>query len=249
MKLETLNERLVKAQEKLERKQNTIEKKRILIAKKNAQIEKLGFDPNSNKYEWTNTSEDGDKAYWLACDRDWAKEDIERGLKEIENIKATIEKYQKQIAGEMERESMFIYEIPETMKRMQTELVEEWDRYDVEKQKRIREDRDNMDYKAYCKKWPVWDRMDFIYKTEEQIHDTNMEDAKRLILNLYNRIKDITGEVTDWNGIQATIGTWGGTVLNGFVIGKQGRALVESIYAGGYNIQRLHVRVLVKEIG
>ena len=68
-----------------------------------------------------------------------------------------------------------------------------------------------------------------------------------MILDLIRRVKDITGEITDWSGIQATIGAQGFTVLNGYVIGKEGRARVESILAGGYNIQRLHVRVLVHE--
>lgn len=246
MKLETLNERIANAQTRLEKKQNTIIKKYALIEKKKAQIQKMVPNPTIDAESLRIVNTD---AFWLHCDIEHLMDDIERIKQEIEQIKANITKLEAQRAGEMERESIFTREIPETMKRMQTELVEEWDRYDIEKKKRIWEDKANMDYKSFCKKWSVYDRMDFIYKTEEQIHDTNMEDAKRLILNLYNRIKDITGEVTDWNGIQATIGTWGGTVLNGFVIGKQGRALVESIYAGGYNIQRLHVRVLVKEIG
>lgn len=64
---------------------------------------------------------------------------------------------------------------------------------------------------------------------------------------MYYRVKKFTGEITDWSGVHACQGTWGMTVLNGYVVGKEGRAFVESILAGGYNIQRLHIRVLVKE--
>jgi len=66
-------------------------------------------------------------------------------------------------------------------------------------------------------------------------------------MDLYRRVKNITGEITDWSGIHAEVGTWGFTVLNGLVAGKQGKCAVESILAGGYNIQRLHVRVLTYE--
>lgn len=58
-----------------------------------------------------------------------------------------------------------------------------------------------------------------------------------------SRIHAITGEVTDWDGIH-----YSGGALNGVVYGKLGSVRVESILAGGYNIQRLHVRVLVHEI-
>ena len=55
-----------------------------------------------------------------------------------------------------------------------------------------------------------------------------------------------TGEITSWAGIHLEAGSYC-AVLNGYVEGKEGRARVESILAGGYNIQRLHIRVLVKE--
>lgn len=70
-----------------------------------------------------------------------------------------------------------------------------------------------------------------------------MKSAESLIMNLYSRIHAITGEVTDWDGIH-----YSGGALNGVVYGKLGSVRVESILAGGYNIQRLHVRVLVHEI-
>lgn len=240
MRLDTLNERIANAKAKIEKKTATIEKKKALIEKKKVQIAKLGFDPE-NIEDPRATSD----LWWLVCDIGHLEEDIDRGAGEIEETKKSLEKYEAQLAGEIEKESVLIKDIPESMKRLQTELVERWDAWDIERRERIKKDRSEMDYKAFCKKYNRSERLDFIYKTDEQIHNSNMQDAKCLILNLYYRVKDITGEVTDWHGITLDIGTHGFPILSGLVIGKEGRAIVESIYAGGYNIQRLHIRVLV----
>lgn len=83
--------------------------------------------------------------------------------------------------------------------------------------------------------------------TDEQIHEDNLKSGKSLILDLLKRVTKITGPVRDWKGLELTRGNMG-SVLNGVVIGEDGKARVESILAGGYNIQRLHVRTLVKPI-
>ena len=36
--------------------------------------------------------------------------------------------------------------------------------------------------------------------------------------------------------------------LNGYIKGEDGTCKIETIYAGGYNIQCLHYRVLVKKV-
>lgn len=231
MRIETLRDRINNAKAKIEKKQNTITKKEATITKKLNQIAK---------------TEDEHDRRWLEFDIKHLKEDIERAKEEIEETKKSLEKYEAQMVGEIAKEKA-LTEIPENMQRMQTDLVERWDAWDIEEKNKILEDRRTMDYKDFSKKYRGIDTYTIMYRTTEQIHNQNMQDAKALILNLINRVKDITGEITDWSGIRAEVGTWGMTVLNGFVIGKEGRAKVESILAGGYNIQRLHVRVLVHE--
>lgn len=84
-------------------------------------------------------------------------------------------------------------------------------------------------------------------QTDEWIHKQNQRDGENLILDLLKRVTKITGPVTDWSGLHVTQGNMG-AVLNGYVIGEDGKAEVESILAGGWNVQRLHVRTLVKPI-
>lgn len=82
-------------------------------------------------------------------------------------------------------------------------------------------------------------------KTDEQIHAENVKAGEALILDLLNRVEDITGTVTDWDGLFLTAGNGGFATINGLVIGEKGKANVKSIHASG-PIQRLHIRTLVK---
>ena len=88
---------------------------------------------------------------------------------------------------------------------------------------------------------PLWEMDD------AKIHAENYAAGRRLILDLLKRVTKITGPVRSWAGLELTRGNLG-PVLNGVVTGEDGKARVESILAGGYNIQRLHVRTLVKPI-
>lgn len=248
MKITTLKERIEKATQKIEKKQNTIVKKNAQIEKKYKGLEKLGVeDPENRNPEEFRDSENWHDIYWTYADIRSLKADIIRGDKEIEATKKTLEKYEAQLAGEIKKESIFLTEIPEVFKNLMDELVTTWDIWDHERRERLKNTYKELGYRDFMKNYSYAD-YEFMSIDDEKIHSANERDAKALILDLYYRVKDITGEVTDWSDIRATQGTGGFTVLNGVVIGKEGRARVESILAGGYNIQRLHIRVLVHEI-
>lgn len=249
MKIETLRDRIEKAKAKIEKKQGTIVKKTAQIEKKYVALEKLGVeDPRTKNKTDFRGSANFDDIYWTYCDIEHLQADIIRGGKEIEETEQTLAKYEAQLTGEIAKEEILLNEIPEIFNSLRDELVAEWDRWDLERRADVKKAYRELGYKEFIKKGYTRADYEFMYKTEAKIHEENVQDAKILILDLYYRVKDITGEVTDWAGIETEVGTHGFTVLNGIVIGKEGRAKVESIYAGGYNIQRLHVRVLVHSI-
>lgn len=229
MRIDTLKQRIENARTKIEKKQNTITKKEGYIEKKTAKMQKMEAD------SW--------EAKCMRYDIASLKDDIERLHREIAEAQASLEKYEKQLTGEMEKESLLIYEIPETMKRMQTELVEKWDAWDIERREYIKECVRTKSYDEYRKELSPHELYTLYYQTDEQIHKSNLEDAKAAIISLYYRVRAITGEVTDWSGLCCSE-----VALNGYIIGKEGRAVVETILAGGYNIQRLHCRTLVHEV-
>ena len=86
-------------------------------------------------------------------------------------------------------------------------------------------------------RWNQYDRKNGETGTERQ----NKIAAQIYVLDLMRRVKAKVGTVTDYSGI-----TLNGPALNGMVKGTKGNAIVETIVAGGWNIQRLHTRTLVK---
>lgn len=79
--------------------------------------------------------------------------------------------------------------------------------------------------------------------TIEALKKENLENAQQSVLNLVDRVEDRVGKVFDWSELH--FGENG--MLNGRVTGNLGSTYVETIPAGGYNIQRFHYRVLLKK--
>lgn len=254
MNITTLQERIAKANEKIEKKQNTIAKYHKTIEKQtNALVKKYNWNPEDRETHVATlqsrgfTEEQAWDISWTIYKIENAEEGIENNTKQIEETRKTIAKYEAQLAGELERESMYIREVPEAMKSLQSELVRVWDEYDAIRKEQMYKAYKELGYYEFFKEYTYAD-YEVAFKSTEELHKANERDAKMMIINLVNRVKDITGEVTSWDYITCTQGTHGMPVLNGKVIGKEGIARVESIGAGGWNIQRYHIRVLVHSI-
>lgn len=70
------------------------------------------------------------------------------------------------------------------------------------------------------------------------------EERLRKYDDLVDRVVKITGEITDAEGLYIDQKL----NLNGIIIGKNGKAEVHTIGAGGYNIMRFHYRTLIHEL-
>lgn len=89
--------------------------------------------------------------------------------------------------------------------------------------------------------------MDSIYDEEKRLawlEDTLEQERKAKLLDLIFRISKVVGEIEDATYLK--INEKGN--LDGFVIGNKGKARVETIGAGGWNIQCWHYRTLVKPV-
>ena len=79
---------------------------------------------------------------------------------------------------------------------------------------------------------------------EAWLEKTIEEEKKAKLADLIARINKVVGTITDASCL--TIGGKGD--INGFVVGTEGKAKVETIGAGGYNIVCFHFRTLIHEI-
>ena len=70
------------------------------------------------------------------------------------------------------------------------------------------------------------------------------QEANRKYDDMIDRVMKVTGKITDASGLE--IGLKGD--LNGFIHGEKGTAKLNTIGAGGYNIQCYHFRTLVHEV-
>ena len=69
-------------------------------------------------------------------------------------------------------------------------------------------------------------------------------ERKAKLLDLTNRIMKVVGRIADASGLYIA----DNGEINGYIDGTEGRAKVETIGAGGYNIQRFHFRTLIHEV-
>jgi hypothetical protein len=83
-----------------------------------------------------------------------------------------------------------------------------------------------------------WKRSNAMAYINEQL-DREVK-AKRK--SLITRVKKVVGEINDASGLYVA----SNGEINGIVVGSLSKAEVRTIFAGGYNIQVLHYRVLVK---
>lgn len=187
--------------------------------------------------------------YLANCD-----DEIRRAKKDLEIANVQLEKIKKQEEIKNAKEST-LQDMPEAIKEFAIKMENIWNEYDKNEKARLRDEYERLNslypknsiqgYKDFIKmyKYQGYEKM---YTSDEDIEKANKKAVDQLILNLFERVIDKTGKITDASCLTVSNGNSGYAVINGVVYGEKGNAIVESIGAGGYNIQRYHIRTLVK---
>lgn len=79
----------------------------------------------------------------------------------------------------------------------------------------------------------------------EKLNKLLEKEVEHKYKDLVNRITKVVGEIEDVDNL--SIGRQNGEI-NGIIKGSKGKATIETVSAGGYNIQCFHYRVLIKEV-
>lgn len=230
-----------------------VEKKLQQIAKIEKRIAKWESKRNEEsfkkEFDYVIERDGYEKAYERFYEGYYIK-DVDREIRiakrDLEEAKAQLEKIKKQEAKKNNEEEI-LNNMPEVIKEFMAEVIKGWNEYDMYWKMVYRREYDKMEHKEFLKKYGYSAR-ELMRTSDDEINKNNTKDARSLVLNLWKRVKEITGEITDAKGLFVTAGNNGYAVINGLVIGNEGTARIDSIEAGGYNIQRWHIRTLVKEV-
>ena len=189
---------------------------------------------------------------WLKRNNRWYGGDAWSKASDLYDARLCLEKYRKALKAEEDKEATF-NQLPQVLIDFKNHLIDRWDRFDQWKReeiKRIYRDSsikyEERSYKLRNQFGTGW--YEFMYLTDTQIHNANVKAAELIVMNLVNRTIELCGQITDCSDLSLESDNQGYLIINGLVIGESGKARVESIGAGGYNIQRYHIRVLVKPV-
>lgn len=233
-----LKARLDKAQETVEKKAKTIERHKAWAEKKLQIIKDRGWELDRYKYARGGNND----AYWAICEYESKLEDIKGAEEKLEEAKEIANNWEKKYEIQLQKELTLADEVPEAFKEAKEALVASWVASDIRAREAMLKAKKKLEFKEFRKLY-TYTAEESLKHTDEEFRKIAEREADEWLLDLYNRVKEITGEITDCSYIR-----WGGKCLDGYIVGKNGKASVETIGAGGYNIQRWHLRTLVHKI-
>ena len=217
------------------------------------------------------SASDSEVVYWLNCDLEDCIESIRNNEEAIKNKLQTISRYEDLLQKALVKEES-LRNLPESMIELKERTITAWDAWDAKRKEAVRQA--HTDYYAlsdesrkahYAKNddlaKDLEKKMNDIYQSfssfewhelycmsEEEIHRRNVQGAEDLVENLYDRVCQIVDTIEDASDLKVTAGNEGFAVINGTVKGHGKVAKVQSVGAGGWNIQRWHIRTLVHEV-
>lgn len=207
----------------------TIERVKARLAK----LKSMTPDQIAKKY--------GKDTYWHDFDIEHAEKQLASNFKKLEEAKRLDAKEEATKGKKIKREERLSL-IPESLRTFQQWLENEWIKQAIE----LHESLKDKPYPKYHDRSKEADliREDRAFYSEDDVRRNAKRDSEDLVLDLMNRVEKKVGNIIDVSRLYCNAANVG-MAINGWVEGDKGLTYVQSILAGGYNIQRLHVRVIL----
>lgn len=233
---------------RISQKQEAIQKLQVKIGKFQKRLETMLKKIKANNWDENNCDcmkgyPEHEKAFDLIWDYTYLKQDLEKAIAQLPKEQKLLQEYQERLERESKKYSQ-LKELPEALLKLRDNLEITWTRQDIECREFYRQAYNQLGYKEFIKKYSSAG-YSLLKSTDEEIAKEAKLSAKVYVDDLYLRVFSITGKVTVVNC--AYLGE-SGVNLNGTITGENGVARVRTVVAGGFNIQRLHVRTLVQAV-
>lgn len=228
------------AYERAKKNENKLEKKEKLLSKLKAKYnDYVSTHDMSLKY---NEIEDYNEK-WERIDIDHLPEHMGRIEKEIKKLKELIDRQYNQAkqeqkrreAGELTPQERRMEAIRNCPKELPQPLKELSDQIEEREYQRLIEE-----FERKVKKNPSFYSTINKEKEFECLRMSAKGNAYGLVRSVWVNIYEHTGKVKGYKNVHIV-----GYELNGLFYGEKGNATVHTFFAGGYNIQKLHLRTRV----
>lgn len=255
----------------INRHQNALAKK-IAVAQKicGEQVAETINWENADRYMYQDTDKH-DEWYWAICDVDDKVQAIKENEKKLEKAYQQLAELQAKYKSLKEEDDAIplIPTVEEFLANWKADAFKWYmlraDQYrEVKKEyyqkyEELRSKRNTFEKGEYAKaikeldtwrydqlkNFPTWLQTEVSYNSrkgfEEYLNKMLDKEVYEKRKDLIFRVSDVAGVIKDASHLTIRNGN-----INGYVVGDKGNALVETIGAGGYNIQCFHYRVLVK---
>ena len=128
----------------------------------------------------------------------------------------------------------------ETLKK---HLIDKWCEYDRNAREEFAKCKGREDFNRWFNTYGKTTYKRAIGRALTDVVEKNTKEAIKFCESLEAKVVGITGEIIEWR-----LDSTDKSLYSYLVVGEMGKAKVTQIYAGGYNIVRLHIRNLVKKI-
>ena len=186
-------------------------------------------------------------------------EEIRRLEREKAYVLKTIEELLPKLEEEKKKEEAYQKAVS-VLKPFMDDVLAQWNSFDRNKREevkkesyRLHEEFEEKERKGEIRKFSWYNQYRNMMRdrfgakwewlrgaTDDEIDADNRKAIKRVVTELILRTEEKAGNVKDYTCLHV-----GPNGIEGYIEGDKGTVEVRSILAGGWNIQRLHVRVLV----